>query len=601
MIATPLPLLLALVLPAPQAAAPSAAPAAAARPIEQVFPADAVFAVWMRDASPIRDALLGKGPLHDSPEMQRLLAAIEFAPEKLSADFEKDSGIALAKVLGPVEGPAGFAFFAPADLDAEKPPVVFLMGYRAGEEADAAFAKLLDSLMEKNSAREPRRTEEEFEGAKLWTISRKGHAPPKEGAPEPPRDEFYVARTKDSVLVASERDPMQRSLVAMHGKPTPTISTRDDFKAGAKRLGPADSVVFSVNFEQVWKLVDESSENPMMIAGLRALGFRSITGFTFGAGLAPGSLETRAFLAAPGARTGLLQIFSSPPRDLDLGPFATADATSAAVLHLDPTALLAEVERIVGSLNPGPKEPLEIKVNGADLRKDLIELLVPPFRSVGLPGSSGHPLDEQALLTFGCKDEARVEQAILKALSSETGESAVEAEEYLGHKIHKLPSPMGPGADDEEEDEDSPGPARGIHPCFAVAGGHLLLSVTGIDAIRAGLRVLGKDVKLLPSTPEFRRATQGLPDRRFGLVYSKLGPSLEAVAKLLRDNQGAPFPPFAMVPTPVRGALAEILGALGKRYESSASSLSADDQGFTFAGRVVERREDKKEMEKERK
>lgn len=573
--------------PAPATAAPATA---AGRSVDDCLPGDALFALRVRDLSDVRDFLLGKGPMFEDPAFRSVLASMEITPDKLSSEFETEMGFPLKELLDVCAGPAGLAVVAPdaASLDEGEPEVLLAVATKPGPEAREVWKKLQKGMRASKTENVLRERDEEIEGAEVWTrtVAPRGVAEP--DAEAEPRERFFSLHN-DMFLAAMDRASMQRAILAVKGKDVPSLAGREEFRSALSHLGPAASWVLHFSFERLWTLLDENEETRMAGPVIRMLGLRSMRGATLGIGAGRDAFESRMYVHAPGARTGILKVLSMNTKPLELGRFASSDDMGGAATFLDPSAFLAEAERIMGSLG-GATQPLELKVGDVDLRKDFLELLQPPMYTVSsrLAEPGAEPRDV-ALMYMPCRDAAKAEAALKAALTAEKDEMAgtVTTSEYLGRKIHtiEIPAELGPMG------------AMGLVPCFAAADGFFFASLTGPEPIRAAFRSIGKEVKPLSGTAEYKRAMAGLPAPTLSVSYTKLGPALESGAAALK-LQGPMLQMMGVMggDVPFEG-FADLMRAVAGKVEGLGYSCGWDEAGLTVAGRITQPL--KKEKEKE--
>jgi prepilin-type processing-associated H-X9-DG protein len=292
--------------------------------------------------------------------------------------------------------------------------------------------------------------------------------------------------------------------------------------------------------------------------------------------------SSKAFLAAPAPRTGLLSMLDAKPLTDDILRLIPGSATMFAATTFDAAKLLADIRATAAKLDPAAPGKIEQGLDrfrtmtGVDLQKDVLEPLGPQWAAYADPGVAGNYSIAFVLLNK-LDDPAKAERSLsqlslslsnfLSGTVASNGMMLVFREIQDGNlKIHYLAAPI-------------------IRPAWAVQDGVLYLGlypqVVSAAANRSASAAKGKSIL---ENESFAAVRKRLGDAKpTSIRYSDLARSAPAVYPTwllitgylgFADLYGVSAP--AMLLPPLDDLLAHLAPA-------GAMSWS-DDQGWHMAG-----------------
>lgn len=428
-----------------------------------------------------------------------------------------------------------------------------------------------------------RRTEEDFRGTTIVTYLPLA----KEGEEKEEVEVLPSWCVSDGLFVVSLDPELLREMLGRRAEEGDTgLSSTEDFRRIKERCGGTGDVFLYVNMASAWQMLPmimnasgagEAADQVMKVVD--ALGLTGLRAFGAQESLTPEGLVQRGFFRMPGARTGLLRLFSAengpvmPPR------FVSPDSTTAMTMRLDLHGFWQEVRKIADSIEPGTSEQLDAGLAGlkeqlgVDIEKDLIGSLGDTMtfytmEGKPIPGIEA-PVPVKTTRMVFALDVANVEKLTmalntLLAKGKQSGMFAFEDQEYLGVPIHVMDMGMM-----------SPG---GMGMGFGIVGDQLVFA-TDADDLKAVIRVQGQeDAATLVSSDAFSRAMTGLPRLRTMVTFTDLkktmeemSGSLQILGMMLPGLSGVDFSKF---PTQTLMKYFDVSGGVMVNEDDGLSSVS---------------------------
>jgi len=569
--------------------------AAERKAVEEVLPSGSLFFFRVRDIGQFKDLVQGKNPLLKEPAIQGLLDKAEISADSIARMFEDKVGVPLKDLLEVLEGSAGIALYPAASGNVRDDPSILVgLSVKAGSETKDVWSKLQGKIREKRKDFIVREKEESFEGADLWTVVFKED---RGGKPSDKEREAVFSLHEGMFLASTDRGPVEKTLLAVAGKDAKPIAMTDEYRAATNGFAKAQDYLGVLDLDFVNKAIEQTAGRRRRAASggddggdlgkkaIQALGLDVAQTVSFGVGSTDEALELRAYLHAPGKRTGILKLLSPKSSALEPDKFAPSDAVGAGVLHLDPAEVLNTIERILDEMSPDMASSFQMGLDmiegqtSVNLKKDLLEQLLPPIYFVQMPGGAPQAgiNPDRSLIYMRVRDQKRLEESIKNLITGGSqGTANLKESEYLGYKINTLEIDLPEGM--------MPEGVTLPRPSFVVTDSHFFFSNAGTGPIEDALRTIGKETKLLSASADYRRALVGLPEERWMVSFVRLAANLEtALANLkalanMMDNEAEE----------VMRAIAKIDPVIFRRYvDVMGFAATSDERGVLLAGRIT--------------
>lgn len=562
-----------LALAALALAFPLVALRAQVRPLEEIAPAGAVAFIKLRDAAMVRPYLDGSHSIFQEAWVKTLLRKAGLNHEELASEFQRETGLALGDVLGTLEGASALCLFM-NEQKPDDPGVLVLVGVKDGEGTAAIFKKLKASIEEKSQGSLVKAEDEDVAGVPAWRMDlRKG---------EDQVESTFLCHHGGRILASQRRELIEQALLAAQGKDVPVLAKREDCAAVLAKLGTARDVAAWVDFAPIVQMLKRTEmRRPKDQKIFAALGLEAIRGFGFGLGLTDRALETTAFVHAPSPRSGLLKILSPECGQNPPDRFAPAEAVQAGAFYVDFPNLVRDIRAIAEAVEPGSGEEIDGFLGmaedeiGVDLQKDLLALLTPPLHYVDMPRGEGQAATESRTLLYCRSPDAKKLATTIRSLCDRIPEglATIEDQEYMGTKVTTITIEAGL-------------PMTIPSPAFCSTDTHFFLSLGGAPVLHRALRTLGKEVKPLADTPEYKRTMAGFPEHRLATSFARLDAVLgDALEALKGITDLLPSDPDVDGFT---GILAEIdAKTIVKKLEYLGGCFGSDAAGLYLAARVT--------------
>ena len=265
-----------------------------------------------------------------------------------------------------------------------------------------------------------------------------------------------------------------------------------------------------------------------------SLSYRDENGNSFGEG----------FLSAPASpRQGLLKILALEPRDASPPPFVPADAVQFSRWRLDGKRAWADLEAMIGKINPQLAGLLQMTVSAlgkdkdpnfdfkqnfiGNLGNDLISYKKAP-RNNTLESLASPP----EMYLIGSPNPTQLAAALRTAeglIAVEPGLKARERE-FLGRKIFTLPLPSAPAP------EGTTVPEQAIH--FAASDGYVAIS-SDVALLEEYLRTPGEASSPLRAVPGLQSASEKVGGMNTGFfAYENSRETIRSTWQTLKANSG---------------------------------------------------------------
>lgn len=543
------------------AAALAVAVAAPARDLLSLVPADAPFVVSIRDFPEVRKKweTTPLGRTWAEPSVQKFLAPLVAKLE--TEELQEGMGLKFEDVVGMARGPVVLAI---TRFDVP-PPETGPEGETIEQEPDVGVAFLVHlgdaeadarKLLAAGAARGKSTTEEsEFLGVKLHRVvvledeDEDEPAEEMEEGEEPEEekpDEFWWAITGGDLFATEGRATMEAVIAAaVRGGPAESVANGEEMTNLRRRLGADEDLAIVVNIDPLARLLQErvaqmppAEGNPMapqpqeLVAALRPDAFTGLY-----AGTLIGTTETRTVSALLiRENVGLATLVTAEGRPPELA-WIPAEMPVATAMTFDLGGFFDRLVEIIGSVNAVYSGMIQGQLANfkqrqkIDIRGDFLGNLgsaiysANSFRVGGASESRQDALQLEDLYIFSLKDTARFTDVVEKLKALQPGEGKLfEPTEFDGVTIHTATTAL-PAQEGQ--------PERRIS--YAIAGGHLLLSVGTPEPIRMCLRKMKAGGRGFWDQPKVRAALREVPADATSYSYGDLSRVVPPVLRLVRQ------------------------------------------------------------------
>lgn len=319
---------------------------------------------------------------------------------------------------------------------------------------------------------------------------------------------------KGDTLALLVNDPSTASPLDAPASP---LAASPEFAGGTAATAPGRDLpraatVF-LNLERLWTFADEeNADNPEYARNMQIAGLKQARSLTISSAFDGVDYASRSLVSlAPGARTGLLGLLSSPARvDDRLYAGVPQSASSVTSLALDFPDLLARIRDEGESLRPGFKDTADawIGLVGGALNTDFFALSQSLGREVALYALPAPAATYDFVLLNRPKDPARADQ-LLHGLALGVQRLLITQRPDLPRMVIDRSEHAGVTVTTAELPGKDGGPAV-LSPTFAVKNGYLLLAPSRGVLTRA---LAEMDKGALTDAPTFTqlRARLGAP------------------------------------------------------------------------------------------
>ncbi len=484
--------------------------------VEDLLPADAILAVcYYGDNPDIQKTALHQ--LMQEPEVREWLTSVRETvrgANQLAAGFLGINVATLTPLLG---SRLGFALLPGAG----GAPQVLVVA-KVGKEGDArnAVGQFLNQIARAGGARQ------QVGGIEVIPLG-------PGGACFGFRDEYLFVSTSTQAL--------ERALSPQ----APKLSGLPSFR---RALGMGSSPVAVVAYNHVATMeAFGPMVPPELTAVLDGLGVGQTELLVLRLGAKGRALVGTGVVQTHGERKGLLKALAAPPVDKALLKLVPRGASIAWVSNVSPEELYASVIGFIHVVGAAAMEEdlrgglaaFEAKA-GVNLRKDIFGSLA---RGTAVT-TSGKSLIPALIISLTLKDGDRFEQSLAKLVAeldkfikAEAGQEAGAALRTIKFGEHTIRYLATPGV---------PVP---LAPCYARAGGRLILALSPIH-LKDYLMFLDGEEPSILDNPGFQKRVQLVPDNAISIGYSDAGEAFielySFLGPLLTAAQGVPNNPLAM-------------------------------------------------------
>lgn len=520
-----------------------AMPAFAAPKFENVIPEDAIGMFLVRNCSELGEKfkLHSAYALWQEPSVQRFLEkSIARVNEELQK-VEGKAGVTKDQVLDLFQGQV--AFFVIGKNQNEADAVLMIEVGDKANEAVQVVEGIISSADRENEAVQLQTIEEDFEGTRLFKVSRAGNADASQG--------MAYSVVNDVLLLGGPRSAIKRAITGLHTPPPKSIATSQVYTDARERVGRDSDIIAFVNIQQLLVLVEASRQNVNPNAAalqlnqmLAAFGVDGLVSASMGINIGRDEAVSRAFLKIAGEPRGIVRLLIPEPGPLHSGADVPADAASFFATRFNFPGAWDEIMGMMQGLNPmavqgiQQQEQMIAQTTGEpfSIRNDILAVFGP---RVSFYQKFEVPFDpktsQKMVFTLDVTSKAAFDTAINKLRRAVPMLFAMmQPQQYMGHEMFVFSPPQNPNAPPLD-------PAQMPTPAFAVANNSFIFS-NNAETLKAHLRTLGKGGDSVTKTEAFQRALQKLPvDQRVMLSHSDPKSQVKMFLGMLRGEQGSMF------------------------------------------------------------
>ena len=309
-----------------------------------------------------------------------MLEELEVTPESIKEGFQEEVGLSLDDLFDVLAGPMSLAVYMKESFS-DTPHMVIAAKVKPGDKTSAVFRRMREKMVEQWEEKEARVKRDDYLGTEVWQSM--------SSEDDPNFESDVVCHHEDIVLIANSRPHVEKTLQALLGQQVPSISSAANFASSMRRLGTARDLVFYLDCKQLIDMGAQSDEDMKPV--FDALGIGGLRSLWAGAGVTDEGFDVSVQIEAPGDRKGLMTVLAPGPVDVTLPASIPSNALSASVVHLDLKAILGEADSVMKLLTGEEEATMDDMLAqlseefGVDLKKDIIEAMLPPMTMYQLP------------------------------------------------------------------------------------------------------------------------------------------------------------------------------------------------------------------------
>lgn len=531
---------------------------AAEPPPEQLLPADTLAVVTIPDFQKARTAY-EESPtaFWRDPSMQPFVQRVtRHLKDNIFVPMEKDLGVSLSDYTGLPRGQMTLALVRGGwkGEAGQIPAWVFLMDTR--DQADQLTERLKDLRSRWVDSGKSIKISE-LRGIEFTTISlRPEDWTPADGAAAGaiPQVDLTMGQSGSLLLIGNTPSVLERILARQSGGTVPALIDDNRFALDYPARFRQSLVFGWLNMASILETLRSTMEtasrnnpSPLGLDPIKiidAVGIDQIKTLSLSYREEDGDSFGEGFLAIPPeSRRGLIKILALEPRDASPPAFVPSDAIQFNRWRLNANRAWADLERMVGQINPQLAGLLQMTVGAlgkdkdpnfdfkqrfiGNLGDDFISYQKAP-RDTSLEALASPP--EIYLIGSPNPEQLATAMRTAEGLMAASPGSGAREREFLGRKIFSLPLPAAPTP------EGVSAPEQAIH--FAASSGYVAVS-TDVALLEEYLRNPGEAAKPLRAS----RGLQGAAEKVGGMstgffAYENSRATIRSTWKTLKTNSG---------------------------------------------------------------
>jgi len=452
------------------------------------LPENTIFYMSFEDLGRSREAY-ERGPLAalmSDPKMQPFLEAPKAMWRQMMDKQKDEDGTSVEELWEFMHGQAALALVsAPGD---EVPQGVMLV--RLGEK-EGEFRGWIQRMNARDEERgESRVREEEFQGITLSL-----HHSLKEGEEEELPTTHFL---HDGAFVMAESPAAAKEVVTrIRAEDGSRLADNETFKSVRARTGARSDLLVYVDVAAAVRITAKTDEER---ASLDLVGFGTVKAFALQSTLRENGLLTRAFLLAPGEKTGILKILAGENTALHPPAFLPDKASGAFCWNVDFVSMWNDVIAMMTATGTGIEQMVLMQFQmvkqqtGVDIVQDVMGSFGKQTSVFFVPRGEGDEQEGEAFvvaLQVSDRDKLKTAMGTLAGLNPNMQES-----EYLGVTIHDAGQ-----------------------LAYALLENHMIYAM-GADAVRAVIRRYGKNLDTVSRSEAYKQAMAHMPEQRFMTWFS---------------------------------------------------------------------------------
>ena len=491
---------------------------------DELLPADTLAFVTIPDVSQLREQWDRStlGAIQQDPEFQEFWDEVQSRLQEMTGDVQQQFGVPLETIWDRAEGELSLAL-----IDVPEQGISLVGTVDFGDEQEAA--KLLQQTEARlaESGGEPSTVK--AAGEDVTTISL-GTG----------RSLAYVQR--GSRVMWGDSLPGVLSVVAgTRNESSPRLASDPEYRKILEQTslrGESPSLQWYANpvgflEASIAANIRGNPQAPMILNGIRALGFDHLRGVGGTTQLGSGSFDTvsRTFGYIEQPTRGVLSLFRFPAVPQSPPDWVAADTALYYQVNWDIGHAYEGLAGLVDALyGEGTFDRIgEDAGGGFDLKADLIDQLKGPIHVTGdVP--SENLTTQPAVIALEVKDPERLQELMARMVEGLEGSRQREID---GEQVHELEFP-------------GPLPGQNLRMGLTVAEGTLMLT-TDIGYLERTLKQRG-EVQPLAESPAYQRVAEHFPERTSVISYQSQDGRMETLYELLRSGITAQLGGLVMSP-----------------------------------------------------